>query len=217
MDHLIPISFLILLTMAVPFIIVGTTAFIKIAVVMFILRNALGLQQAPPNMALYGVTLVLVAFIQAPVFVASYDAIMAAGFDPKTPTSWWPTLQAGIVPIADFMNANTTLLEKQFFLDAGEKLYAGSRLELTEESVLVLLPSFLNAELKAALQIGVLLFLPFLAIDIVITNILTALGMNMVTPMVISLPFKVLLFVAVDGWSRLTHSLIMSYVPLPAQ
>lgn len=212
MTDIAPLSLFMLMATAVPFLIVGTTAFLKIAVVLFILRNAIGLQQTPPNMALYGVTLALVAFIQAPVVVATYDAVIGSSVIYDTPASWGPAFEAGIKPITDFMNKHTALEDKVFFLDAGKELYAGSRLELNEESLLVLVPAFMNAELKAALQIGVLIFLPFLAIDIVISNILTALGMFMVSPMVISLPFKVLLFVGVDGWSKLTHSLILSYV-----
>lgn len=202
------------LVMAFPFIVVGTTAFIKIATVLFVLRNALGLQQAPPNMALYGITLCLVAFIHAPIVIASYDAVMLAPFDAQNPLTWGEAIEAGVAPFSTFMLQHTSDEDLAFFLDAAKRLYSGSRLEVSKENFLVLLPAFMNAELTAAFQIGVLIFLPFLAIDIIVTNILTALGMMMVTPMVISLPFKVLLFVAVDGWSKLTHSLILSYVPV---
>ncbi|EFO31932.1 type III secretion apparatus protein, YscR/HrcR family [Roseibium sp. TrichSKD4] len=203
---------MLILASIVPFFIVGTTAFIKIATILFILRNAIGLQQTPPNMALYAITLALVAFIQAPVFVATYDILAALPIDFNSPASLQDAFVKGLQPISDFMNKHVTLADKTFFLDAGNELYKGSRLKVTENSFLVLLPAFMNAELNAALQAGVLIFLPFLAIDIVVTNILSALGMSMVSPMVISLPFKVLLFVAADGWSKLTHSLILSYI-----
>ena len=201
--------------MLVPFIVVSLTAFVKIAVVLFLVRSALGIQQTPPNLVLYGVTLVLTAYVMSPVIAQSFAAVnQAGGMESLTQPGQWPGLiEQGLAPVRAFLLRFTTPGDRAFFLQAAQEMHAGTAMNPTENDIFILAPSFVTAELTRAFEIGVLLYLPFIVIDLVITNILTAMGMMMVSPMVISLPFKLLLFVAVDGWSRLTHGLVMSYVP----
>lgn len=198
--------------LVVPFVVVSITAFVKIAVVLFLVRSALGVQQTPPNLVLYGVTIVLTAYVMSPVFSQAMAAVVEAGVPMDDPTGWAPAVEAGTGPIRDFLTRFTTEGERLFFLDAAREMHGGLETELEETDLFILAPAFVTAELTRAFEIGVLLYLPFIVIDIVVTNILVALGMMMVSPMVISLPFKLLLFVAVDGWTRLTHGLVLSYV-----
>lgn len=200
--------------MIVPFLVVSLTAFVKIAVVLFLVRSALGVQQTPPNLVLYGVTIVLTGYVMSPVLAASFSAMTDGGTMTTLPDpSEWPgVIQKGLSPIRDFLIRFTSPEDRAFFLSAAEEMHATTAVSPTEQDIFILAPAFVTAELTRAFEIGVLLYLPFIVVDLVITNILTAMGMMMVSPMIISLPFKLLLFVAVDGWSRLTHGLVMSYV-----
>ncbi len=196
-----------------PFLVVSLTAFVKIAVVMFLVRSALGVQQTPPNLVLYGVTIVLTAYVMSPVFSASFEAVTALGADTLTdPGQWGLAYQRGVAPVRDFLIAFTTEEERAFFLQSAIEMHAKTGLTPSADDIFILAPSFVTSELTKAFEIGVLIYLPFIVIDLVITNILTAMGMMMVSPMVVSLPFKLLLFVTVDGWSRLTQGLVFSYI-----
>lgn len=209
-----PISLIALTTalILVPFLVVSVTSFVKIAVVLSLLRSALGVQQTPPNMVLNGVAVVLTVYVMSPVFAATYEAVVATGLD-YTDINTWPALfDAGSAPIRDFLSRFTTGPERAFFLDSAREMHGDLGQNFSETDLFILAPAFITAELKRAFEIGVLIFLPFVVIDLVVTNILTAMGMMMVSPMVISLPFKLLLFVAVEGWARLTHGLVLSYV-----
>lgn len=215
MDNPFPLLIAATGLMAVPFIVVSLTAFVKIAVVLFLVRSALGVQQTPPNLVLYGVTIVLTVYVMSPVFALSWAGITQGGsLTGLTDPGQWPgMLERGLEPVRDFLMRLTTPADRAFFLQAAQEMHAQSNVTPTESDLFILAPAFVTAELTRAFEIGVLLYLPFIVIDLVITNILTAMGMMMVSPMVISLPFKLLLFVAVDGWSRLTHGLVISYVP----
>ncbi len=201
-------SLLILL----PFVVVSVTAFVKISVVLFLVRSALGIQQTPPNLVLYGVTIILSAYVSAPIFAASYAAIAEQSARFSDPTAWPGLYEAGVAPIRAFLMRLTTPEDRMFFEQAAQELHGPGAATFAGSDMFILAPAFVTAELTRAFEIGVLLYLPFIVIDLVITNILTAMGMMMVSPMVISLPFKLLLFVAVDGWTRLTHGLVLSYV-----
>ena len=216
MDNPFPLLIAATGLMAVPFVVVSLTAFVKIAVVLFLVRSALGVQQTPPNLVLYGVTIVLTVYVMSPVFAQSWTAITqgGAGMAGLTDPAQWPgMLQRGLEPVRAFLMRLTTEQDRAFFLQAAQEMHASTNVEPAQGDLFILAPAFVTAELTRAFEIGVLLYLPFIVIDLVITNILTAMGMMMVSPMVISLPFKLLLFVAVDGWARLTHGLVMSYVP----
>jgi type III secretion protein R len=191
---------------------VTMTAFLKISVVMFIIRNALGLQQTPPTMVLYSIALILTVFVSVPLIEDVSNRIAAHPLD----TSSLDKLQASANVVKDPVKAYLIRFakpgERQFFLSSTARIWPESvRANVKDDDFIILLPAFVSSELTRAFEIGFLLFLPFLIIDIVVSNILMAMGMMMVSPTLISLPLKLFLFVAVDGWSRLMHGLILSY------
>ena len=214
MESPLPLLMAATALMIVPFLVVSLTAFVKIAVVLFLVRSALGVQQTPPNMVLYGVTIVLTGYVMSPVIAQSIAALTDNGSltTVPPPSEWAQLLQRGLEPVREFLMRFTTPQDREFFLSAAQEMHTNSGVMPGERDIFILAPAFVTAELTRAFEIGVLLYLPFIVIDLVMTNILTAMGMMMVSPTVISLPFKLLLFVAVDGWSRLTHGLVMSYV-----
>jgi type III secretion protein R len=187
------------------------TAFVKISVVFMIVRNAIGLQQVPSNMVVMGLALFLSIFISMPVLTASLAALSEAGGAPTDISSLLVMLQEGIGPFQGFMSRNTNPEQLRFFVDITNKLWAGSGLIGTPEMFVIQVPAFLLSELTRAFEIGFLLYLPFIAIDLAVTGILMALGMQQVQPSVISVPFKLLLFVYLDGWVKLVEGLLLSY------
>ena len=196
-----------------PFVAVGVTAFAKITVVLLIVRNALGVQQTPPNMVLYGVALVLTVYIAAPL-AADVQAIAT---DPalqfETLDDWLLVLERASEPIREFLVKHARADDRAFFMDASTQLWSPEQAAAVEpDSLPVLVPAFLVSELTRAFEIGFLLYLPFLAIDLIVSAVLMSLGMMMVSPIMIAIPFKLFLFVAVDGWSRLVQGLVLSYV-----
>ena len=196
-----------------PFIAVGVTAFAKITVVLLIVRNALGVQQTPPNMVLYGVALILTVYIAAPLA----GEIQVIATDPslqfETVDDWILAFERGAEPIREFLVKHARADDRAFFLDATGKLWGEEQAaKVTPDSLPVLVPAFLVSELTRAFEIGFLLYLPFLAIDLIVSAVLMSLGMMMVSPIMIAIPFKLFLFVAVDGWSRLVQGLVLSYV-----
>ncbi|AZZ91036.1 EscR/YscR/HrcR family type III secretion system export apparatus protein [Hahella sp. KA22] len=208
----IPLIGTLVLLSLIPFIAIMTTSFIKLAVVFSLLRNALGIQQIPPNMALYGLAIVLSIYIMAPVGYQIADTVKEKGFDMSQSESLKELANSAINPMSDFLTKHSSEKERGFFLESAETLWPKEyAARLDTNSMLVLVPSFTISELKSAFEIGFLLYLPFIAIDLIVSNILLAMGMMMVSPMTISLPFKLLLFVLLDGWTRLTHGLVLSY------
>jgi len=197
----------------VPTLVVCTTCFMKIAVVMSLLRNALGVQQIPPNIALYGLALILTAYVMAPIGTRIYETTVAQPGAMRSVDALVTGVRKGAEPLRAFMVRNSKPEQRDFFVRHTQKLW-GPELaaDVTPTDFIVLMPAFLVTEMTAAFQIGFLLFLPFIVIDLVISNILLAMGMMMVSPVTISLPLKLFLFVAVDGWSRLVHSLVLTYV-----
>ena len=207
---------LILLTAVLamaPFFAIMATAYVKLVVVLSLVRNALGIQQIPPNMVLNGIAVILTIYIMAPVGQATFASIEKQDFKDFNGEKLRVVLEAGSTPIREFLNRHTSKHEKVFFLDTARRVWGNdARVEIAEDSFFVLIPAFTVSELTAAFQIGFLLYLPFIAIDLIVSNILLAMGMMMVSPMTISLPFKLLLFVLVDGWARLIHGLVLTYV-----
>ncbi len=197
-----------------PFIAVLVSAYIKIVVVLYILRNALGLPQVPPNLAINGLAIILSLFIMAPVGsqgMANFRAHGVALDDFRHP-DYLPALRDAAAPLRDFLDRHSDRAERRFFTEATGRLWPGGQgPRLGEDHLLVLLPAFVISQLKSAFEVGFLLYLPFVVIDIIVSNILLAMGMIMVSPIMISLPFKILLFVMVDGWARLIHGLVLSY------
>lgn len=197
-----------------PFIAVLISSFVKIVVVMHMLRMALGLQQAPPNLAINGIAIILSMYIMAPVGMQTFERFEThdvAITDVQNP-NFKAAVVDSILPVKAFLSRNSSDTEKHFFANATKKLWPPKySKDVTEDHLLVLVTSFLVSELTLAFQIGFLIALPFIVIDLIVANILISMGMIMVAPIMISLPFKVLLFVLIDGWSRLTHGLILSY------
>jgi type III secretion protein R len=196
----------------IPLFVVTMTSFLKIAVVMFLVRNALGIQQTPPNLVLYSIALLLTLYISAPVLSDIHGRLNATPVDMNTVAG----IQDAAIRVREPVKAHLTRYsqpnERRFFLAATERIWPESaRTDLKEDDILVLLPAFVSSELTRAFEIGFLLYLPFLVIDLVVANILMAMGMIMVAPTLISIPLKLFLFVTVDGWSRLLHGLILSY------
>lgn len=203
----------ILATMSlVPFVAVMTTSFVKLAVVFSILRNALGLQQIPPNMAIYGLAIILTIYIMAPVGFEIQKILAPYDVNLNDPEKIQIIFEKGSKPFHAFLKKHTEKSELRFFLDSAQKLWPEAEAQaISVDNFLVLIPAFTVSEITSAFEIGFLLYLPFIAIDLVISNILLAMGMMMVSPMTISLPFKLLLFVLIDGWSKLIHALVLTY------
>lgn len=194
-----------------PLLIVMGTCFLKLSVVFALLRNALGVQQIPPNIALYGLALILSLFIMAPIGVAVQDRLAQAPDDPQT--SLVQRLSNGALdPYRQFLQKNSAPAQLRFFRDTARKQWPEEmRKRVDDDSLLLLMPAFAVSQLIEAFKIGLLLFLPFIAIDLIVSNVLLAMGMMMVSPMTISMPFKLLVFVLVGGWDRLLEQLLLSY------
>ena len=196
----------------VPFIAVMATSFVKLTVVFALIRNALGVQQIPPNMALHGLALILTVFIMAPTGYQCYQIAMDIHVDWSKSSEAITGVEQVMEPYRQFLLQKVNLEEVAFFADTAQKLWPADQQEImSEDSFLILIPAYTVGELTAAFQAGFLLYLPFIAIDLIVSNILLAMGMMMVSPMTISLPFKLLLFVLLDGWTRLTHGIVLSY------
>ncbi len=210
-----PFSLILIVATAAlfPFIAVVATSFIKISVVFLLVRNAIGVQNIPPNMALNALAIILSGYIMAPVIVATYNIISLGNFQFDNIDGLRDAYDAGKGPMLAFLERHASEREKLFFLEAARSLWpAELAATLDMHSIAVVLPSFTVTQLREAFEIGFLLYLPFIAIDLIISNILLAMGMMMVSPLTISLPFKLFLFVMIDGWSRLILGLVKTYV-----
>ncbi len=206
---------LILVLMGVallPFVVVLMTSFTKVIVIFSLVRTGLGLQSSPPNIVLNGLALILAFYVMFPVLSDTYQLAEKVNIQNVTLSTIVPVMNAIKEPIQTFLNNNTRASTQKFFVVTAKRIWPpkyGSTVSKTD--FIILIPSFLVSELTAAFQIGFILYLPFIIIDLVISNILMALGMMMLSPTTISLPFKLLLFCFVDGWTRLMDGLIMTY------
>ena len=189
-----------------PSLILGMTSFTRIIIVLSILRQAMGTQQTPPNQVLIAVALFLTLFIMSPTLSKINNESLSPYLSGDLTAE--NALSKASNTIKDFLVFNTRKNDLQMFADlAGDEKYENNY----EVPLPVLLPAFITSELKTAFQIGFLLFLPFLVIDMVIASTLMSLGMMMLSPMLVSLPFKLLLFVLVDGWAMTVGSLVATY------
>ena len=208
----------------VAFVAMVATSYLKIVVVISLIRNALGIQSIPPNMVVNALAMILTFYIMAPVLGEGWGILSKELEARKTE----PAVQVlretdaaakATEPYREWLSARTDARSRQFFVSTAEQLWAkkGANGEdepakVDPESFYILIPSFCVSELSKAFQIGFLVYLPFIAIDIIISNILLAMGMMMVSPVTISLPFKLLLFVMVNGWTLLIQGLIKGYM-----
>ena len=195
-----------------PFVGVMVTSFTKIVVVLSLLRNALGLQQVPPNVVINGMALVLTIYVMLPVGLEVSERLENAPVMGSGTDAMMARADVAKEPMRDFLMKHSHERERQFFLKTAQKNLPPERAAmLTERDFVIVVPAFTVSELSAAFQIGFLIFLPFLVIDLIVANILMAMGMMMLSPTTVSLPFKLLLFVLVDGWVKLSHGLVLSY------
>tara|TARA_B100000989_G_C19465886_1_gene438272 strand:- start:252 stop:1094 length:843 start_codon:yes stop_codon:yes gene_type:complete len=189
-----------------PSLVLGMTSFTRVIIVLSILRQAMGTQQTPPNQVLIAIALFLTFFIMAPTFETLYDKAISPYLEGQMAADI--AISDGTNVMKRFLVENTRVTDLNMFSDmVGISNYKSSE----EVPLSVLLPAFITSELKTAFQIGFLLFLPFLVIDMVIASILMSLGMMMLSPMLVAMPFKLLLFVLVDGWSMTVGSLVATY------
>jgi flagellar biosynthetic protein FliP len=200
------IFFITIISLA-PAILILTTSFTRILIVFSFLRTAMGTQQMPPNQVLIGLSLFLTFFIMSPVFNEAYEK----GFGPyfEEQITFAEMITEVKKPFRKFMLHNTRKKDVSTFMDI-----AGEERPKTVDDIpdFVLLSSFVVSELQTAFQMGFLLFLPFLIIDFVVASVLLSMGMMMLPPVMISVPFKILLFVLVDGWGLIVTSLVKSFM-----
>jgi flagellar biosynthetic protein FliP len=204
----LPIQTLLFLTALtfLPAILLMMTAFTRIVIVLSLLRQALGTLQTPPNQVIIGLSLFLTFFVMSPVFDKIYDQAYMPYSQQKM--TFNDAMDKAAVPLKDFMMKQTRQRDLAFFIDiSGSQKPNGPE----DVSLRVLVPAFVTSELKTAFQIGFMVFIPFLIIDLVVASILMAMGMMMVSPVTIALPFKLMLFVLVDGWTLLMGSLVQSF------
>lgn len=210
-----PVELLLLLGLmaVVPLAVVTLTSFLKIAVVLSVARSALGAPQVPPTTAVTGLALLLSLSVMAPV---AEDAWRAARAGPP-PRGAEQAIAAGAraaAPLKAFLARFARPEDRRLFLDLARRLRPPEvRGEVGDADLAVLAPAFVVSELRRAFAVGFLVFLPFLAVDLAVANVLLALGLTQLSPTAVSLPFKLLLFVAVDGWALLSRGLVAGYLP----
>lgn len=202
------VKLLIILTVLslAPSILILTTCFTRIIVVLSFLRNALGTQQTPPNQLLIGLALFLTVFVMQPV----YSQVMSEAINPflAEEISHEEAIDKAIVPMKEFMLKQTREKDLALFLRASGSDNVENPMDLSMTTVI---PAFAISELRTAFSIGFIIYIPFLVIDMVVSSILMSMGMFMLPPVMISLPFKILLFVLVDGWYLVIRSLLLSF------
>lgn len=203
-----------------PFALVGLTSFVKLNIVFSLLRNALGAGGLPSTTLCSTLALVLSLHIMAPVF-SEVEHRISSDFEKlsrknaeidkaMTLRASMKILYKGVSPLEEFLIKHSDMRERQYFARSTEAPSC-AKCRLPEESIVTLMPSFLLTEVREAVLIGCIVFLPFLVIDIVVASVLVGLGMMMVSPMTISLPLKLIVFVSCDGWFQLTKSLVLGY------
>ncbi|MBE9487473.1 MAG: flagellar type III secretion system pore protein FliP [Chloroflexi bacterium] len=202
------LQILIVLTIlsVAPAILLMTTGFTRIVIVLSFVRQAMGTQQAPSNQIVIGLALFLTFFVMAPVFERINDNALQPYLDKKINQE--QALEQALVPMRDFMFAQVGEKDLQLLVDISKSPQPENRDDI---SMLTLIPAFMLSELKRAFQMGFLLFMPFLVVDMIVASVLMSMGMMMLPPIIISLPFKILLFVLVDGWSLVIGSLVQSF------
>lgn len=207
-DVAVTLQILLLLTILTlaPAILILMTSFTRSVIVLSFIRNALATNQMPPNQVIVGLALFLTFFVMAPVFGAVYQDAVVPFMDGDLDTE--TALEVALEPIRDFMFTHTRERDLAMLIEASGGDPPDDRADVP---TLTLIPAFVISELKTAFQLGFVIFVPFLVIDMIVASTLMAMGMMMLPPVMISLPFKVLLFVLVDGWHLVVRSLLMSY------
>ncbi len=204
-----------------PFVLLLMTSFVRIAVVLSILKSALGTPQIPPTQVVTGLALLLTIYVMAPTGERMYRAMEPALgrgssadiLSVDTVEALWAATEKAREPLREFLLKHATGKDRTLFHGLALRMRAPEeRARIADRDFLVVVPAFLTSELRRAFEVGFLLFLPFLVVDMVISNLLLALGMHMLSPTTVSLPFKLLLFVLADGWQLVIRGLVESYV-----
>lgn len=213
----IVLSFLSLL----PFTVMILSSFLKIVIVLSLLRSALGVQQAPPNQIINGVAFMLSLFVMYPTAVKMYDAAQQTIVNTRAPESLISKESSTYIlkigqeaaqPLRDFLKRNSSVQHQAlFYRMAYRVLPENNRATLQPDDTIVLIPSYITSQLKDAFEIGVLIYIPFFVIDLVTSNILLAMGMMMLSPVTISMPLKLFLLVMLDGWTLLIQGLVATF------
>jgi len=202
----IKIAVLLTLLSVLPSLVIALTAFTRIIVVLSMLRHAIGMQETPPNMVLIGLALLLTVFTMSPVIGKINDEAFEPFMNGRI--SLEQAMQKGVVPLREFMVRQTREQDLQLMVEVSHDEPPAT---LEQIKMTHLIPAFILSELKTAYQIGFVIFLPFLVIDLVVSSLLMSLGMLMVPPVSISLPLKILMFVLIDGWNLVVRSLLASF------
>ncbi len=196
----------------IPFMVITTTAFLKISVVLFLVRNALGTQQTPPTLVIYAIAIVLTAYVSAPLVSQVYGRLTGPDVNLATGAGLRSAGLSVAEPLRAYLARFATVQERDFLLQAAQRIWPPDFYQdARSDDLLIMIPAFVISELTRAFETGFLLYLPFIAVDLIVSNVLMAMGMVMVSPLVVSTPFKIFLFVLVSGWTRLTHGLVLSY------
>jgi type III secretion protein R len=203
-----------------PFAVMLLTSYVKIVVVLSLLRNALGVQQSPPNQVLNGIAILMTVYVMFPTGLAMYNAAsstinkdMPANLISGPGANYiMDVINAGKEPMRDFLQRNAIGKHITSFYQLAYRSFPEEyRQSLKQSDFIILIPSFITSQLKAAFEVGVLIYLPFFVIDLVTSNILLAMGMMMLSPLTIALPLKLLLLVMVDGWTLIIQGLVLTF------
>ncbi|MEL7431823.1 MAG: type III secretion system export apparatus subunit SctR [Chlamydiota bacterium] len=202
-----------------PFAIMLLTSFVKMVIVLALLRNAIGVQQSPPNQVLNGIALLMTIYVMFPTGLAMYNAAKpvidkspSALFSEQSATYLMEIIDRSKEPLRDFLVRNTYQKNMNSFFSMARRIFPEPyKSSLEPKDFIVLIPSFITSQLKSAFEIAVLVYLPFFVIDLVTSNILLAMGMMMLSPLTIALPIKLLLLVMVDGWTLLIQGLTLTF------
>lgn len=203
-----------------PFAIMLLTSFLKMVVVLSLLRNALGVQQSPPNQAINGIALLMTIYVMFPTCLAMYNNAQSY-IKTEAPKNLFSGQAAYYLvnvmdktkePLKDFLQRNTVNKHLRYFYQLAYRSFPGEfKKSLKMNDLIVLVPAYVTSQLKSAFEIGVLIYLPFFVIDLVTSNILLAMGMMMLSPLTIALPLKLLLLVMIDGWTLVVQGLVLTY------
>ena len=209
-DRMLQIVALVTVLSIAPSIIIMMTSFVRIVVVLSLLRTALGLQQSPPNSVIVSLAMFLTLFVMSPTLTDAYNQGIKPMMANQVTTEQGFT--AALVPMKKFMLAHVREADLKLFNDMAHTKPSNDAVQV---AVTTLAPAFMLSELKRAFEIGFLIFVPFLIIDMAVASILMSMGMMMLPPVIISLPFKLIFFVLVDGWRLIAGSLVQSYMHSP--
>jgi len=212
LENPMPLVFALAALGLAPFLAVMVTSFSKLAISLSLVRNALGVQQVPPNIVISGLAIIISFYIMAPVAEDTLSILKQEEFSITELTKSIEAIAKAKEPMKGFLLKHSHENERAFFFRSAHHIWPAQKAEaLREDDLLVLVPAFTVSQITSGFKVGFLIYLPFLTIDMLVANVLLALGMSMLSPTTISLPFKLLLLVMIDGWARLIHSLILSY------